>query len=168
MSTQNIPKVSEIFSFEVIRSQKSYEVLKMFVDIRACNLFISICHRRNPQEMLRWAASTQDGVGNLRGVFGLVNLGSRRIFFQVILRQVIEEACLFETFDLLCPDFEMQVETLCPDSLSLVPARKRLQEFQVGHGSNVECCQTVGQRIESRRKSSGESAAPRPGPHAFD
>ena len=43
MSTQNIPKVSEIFSFEVIRSQKSYEVLKMFVDIRACNLFISIC-----------------------------------------------------------------------------------------------------------------------------
>ena len=25
-----------------------------------------------------------------------------------------------------------EVETLCPDSLSLVPARKRLQEYQVG------------------------------------
>ncbi|CAK9026327.1 unnamed protein product [Durusdinium trenchii] len=44
------------------------------------------------QEMLRWAASTQDGV---------------------ILRQVIEE-----------------VETLCPDSVALQPARKRLAEYQ--------------------------------------
>ena len=59
---------------------------------------------------------------------------------------------------------DLQVETLCPDSLSLVPARKRLQEFQVGHGSNVECRMNVAKPLANELNPGGNQAANQPHP----
>ena len=87
------------FSFAYISLE---EVLKMQIFFSCQSIHTS--PGRNPQEMLRWAASTQDGVGTL----GLDDVSASWLHgrsmkkSEVILRQVIEEAWFacqtFETF----------------------------------------------------------------------
>lgn len=80
---------------------------------------------------------------------------------EVILRQVIEEARVILSDFRDFQDFFLwdQVETLCPDSLSLVPARKRLQEFQVGR--RVEW---IAKPLTNELNPGGNQAANQPHP----